>query len=354
MDLLLLTVLTSTRDIERNIFNFIIWGVLLFSFFSCKQDPLIETTNDYFTPPNHFPERVYQNENNVLSKEGVALGKKLFFDPILSIDSTISCGSCHSQDFAFSDNGKAVSVGVRGQVGVRNSPPLFNLAWYESFMWDGGVNHLEFVPLAPIELDIEMDESIQNVIAKLNRNLVYKNEFYVIFGTSEISDKEFLFAMAQYMTALVSADSKYDHVQQGLEEFSISESRGYALFKTNCASCHSEPLFTNSTFQNNGLDSVFSDLGRKRITLANEDLGKFKVSSLRNLSYTYPYMHDGRFATIEQVIDHYSSSILNSETLAKNLVNKHFTIEEKADIIAFLNTLNDKTFIDNINFENPF
>ena len=121
-------------SLVQNTLNLLGWGVLFFSIFSCKQDPIIETTNDYFIAPSHFPERIYQNENNTLTEEGVALGKKLFFDPILSIDSTISCGSCHSQDFAFSDNGKAVSVGVRGQVGVRNSPPLFNLAWHENFM----------------------------------------------------------------------------------------------------------------------------------------------------------------------------------------------------------------------------
>ncbi len=278
----------------------------------------------------------------------------LFYDPILSSDSAISCGSSHSQAHAFADHNMKVSVGVGGRVGSRNSPPIFNLAWHPHFMWDGGVNHLEVVPLAPITNHFEMDDNIPNILIKLNRNKSYITRFEKVFNKTIIDDQMLFFALAQFMGSITSFESKYDHVKQGKATFTQNEKLGYELFKTNCNLCHQEPLFTDFTFRNNGLDSVFIDKGRVSITLLEKEEGLFKVPSLRNVALTYPYMHDGRFRTLDDVILHYNSGIRKSKTLDYLLINPIvLNSKERQDIIAFLKTLNDYQLINQSNISEP-
>lgn len=215
-------------------------------------------------------------------------------------------------------------------------------------MWDGGVNHLEFMPLAPIENELEMGEKIKHVIAKLNRIPEYRNQFKQAYGIDSITDKYFLFAMAQFLGSLISANSAYDSVQLGLKPFSVTEQSGYDLYKQKCATCHAEPLFTDYSFRNNGLANT-SDSGRMRITLLPEDRNKFKVPSLRNLDYSFPYMHDGRFKTLPEVLDHYSENIISSPTLDPELKPMYFSETEKEQLLAFLKTLNDPGFAGRLN-----
>ena len=304
--------------------------------------------------PNYIPSPVHKFENNKLTQEGIQLGRMLFYDPILSSDSAISCGSSHSQAHAFADHNMKVSVGVGGRVGSRNSPPIFNLAWHPHFMWDGGVNHLEVVPLAPITNHFEMDDNIPNILIKLNRNKSYITRFEKVFNKTIIDDQMLFFALAQFMGSITSFESKYDHVKQGKATFTQNEKLGYELFKTNCNLCHQEPLFTDFTFRNNGLDSVFIDKGRVSITLLEKEEGLFKVPSLRNVALTYPYMHDGRFRTLDDVILHYNSGIRKSKTLDYLLINPIvLNSKERQDIIAFLKTLNDYQLINQSNISEP-
>ena len=337
----------NTKNIVKTALYLTVGSVFVFSFLGCSEAPIEPEVEAYFTSPSHFPARLYDNPANELSAEKVALGKALFFDPILSVDSTISCGSCHQIEYAMSDRNRKFSIGVDGQLGTRNSPALFNLAWQEDFMWDGGVNHLEFVPLAPIENHIEMNLDFVEAMDRLNNSKYYRTEFKRIFDVDHISDREFLYAMAQFMAVMVSAESKYDDMVLGKSKFSMDEQKGYELFKTNCAECHAEPLFTSTTFKNNGLDSTITDEGRKRTTTYEEDLGKFKVPSLRNLAYTAPYMHDGKLKTLEEVLDHYSDGIQSNSQSPPDIENLNLSELEKQQIISFLHTLNDEKFVTN-------
>jgi cytochrome c peroxidase len=215
-------------------------------------------------------------------------------------------------------------------------------------MWDGGVNHIEVFSVAPITNPLEMNETMSNVISKLNNSSEYKNLFKIAYGIDNITDQAMLRALTMYMSMMVSCNSKYDKVRQGKVSFSTDEADGYELFKQKCASCHSEPLFTNYQFVNNGLDSIFSDLGRGEITFNANDNGKFKVPSLRNVELTYPYMHDGRFWSLNDVLDHYDHGIKSSSTLAPSLQNGiPLTVNEKTKLIAFLKTLTDYDLLGN-------
>lgn len=302
--------------------------------------------------PAHFPPAVYQYGENVYSKEGFELGRKLFFDPLLSINNTISCGSCHKPENAFADGGVSFSPGVYGLTAKRHSPAIFNAAWNSSFMWDGGVNHIEVMPLAPLTNPREMGETVKNIVHKLNADPNYVQRFKKVFSKDTIDDQQMFRALALYMSNLVSGDTKYDRYITGKGNFTQDEQEGYTLFKSNCASCHTEPLFTNYSFQNNGIDMVFSDSGRYLITRSPADMGKFKVPSLRNIMVTYPYMHDGRFNTLEEVIDHYSDGVKQSATLSPLLVKDgteglKLTPADKRKLLSFLQTLTDSSFITN-------
>ena len=317
--------------------------------FSCKkkEEELKPLTDDWgFKKPSYFPDPVYTFANNKQTKLRFELGHDLFYDPILSLDNSISCASCHSQTHAFADHNGAFSTGVGGTTGIRNSPSISNLAWYPSFMWDGGVNHIETFSVAPITNPLEMKETIANVLVKLNADPKYKAKFKSAYDVDEITDQKMLQALSQYMAMVISADSKYDQYRRGEKSLAANESAGLELFRSKCASCHTEPLFTDFSFRNNGIDETFADLGRATITQDPADNGKFKVPSLRNVELTYPYMHDGRFFTMAQVLDHYSTGVHQSVTLDASLSGGiPLTADEKSKIIAFLRTLTDYTMM---------
>lgn len=294
--------------------------------------------------------------NNPLTEEGFQLGRKLFYDGRLSKDGNFACASCHQQFAAFATYDHDLSHGFNNQFTTRNAPALFNLAWAKNFQWDGGVNHIEVQPLSPMTAPNEMAENIDSVLHKLRKDTSYQRMFRAAFGSNLINSQRMLKALAQFVGSLVSCDSKYDKVERGEAKFNAAEQRGYELFKMRCNTCHKEPLFTDNSFRNNGLplNKFLNDFGRMRITGNPQDSLKFKVPSLRNVSVTFPYMHDGRLYSLYNVIDHYSKGIQESPTLDSSLRKGiPFTTQEKNDIVYFLHTLNDTTFEKNKNFSQP-
>ena len=320
--------------------------ITLIILLSCKKE-IIENTFE-FSYSSTFPTPVYDVNQHDFSYSKFNLGRTLFYDPILSIDSTVSCATCHEQLHAFAGHNAAFSEGVFGQIGNRNSPSLANAAWIPKFMWDGGINHIEVLPIAPITNPIEMHETLENVLVKLKRSTKYQSLFKKAFGNETITDQQMLKALSAFMAMIVSDQSKYDKVMRGESSFSSTEQTGFNLFNEKCSSCHSGPLFTDFDYKNNGLDQTFSDIGRGLITQNPQDYGKFKTPSLRNIELTYPYMHDGRFYNLTQVLDHYSTGIQQSATLDPSLQNGiPLTSSEKTALIAFLKTLTDYELLTN-------
>ncbi len=306
--------------------------------------------------PTYFPKIQYNFSNNVIDSAKIQLGRQLFYDPILSADNTISCASCHSPYNAFAHTDHNVSHGINDELGTRNAPALFNLAWQNTFMWDGSVNHLDVQALAPISHPKEMGSSISSVVAILKTSSFYRNLFYKAYNDSAITGEKVLKSLAQFQLSLISANAKYDQVKLGKATFTTQEANGYNLFLKNCNTCHTEPLFSNYQFTNNGLavDTTLSDYGRWMVTKKSEDSLLFKTPSLRNLSYTYPYMHDGRFKKLQEVINHYTNNIQPSNTLSQVLKKSMaLTPNDKVDLIAFLLTLNDKDFVFNPEHQFP-
>ncbi len=307
----------------------------------------------YFKVPKKFPKPVYDFKNNPLTEEGFQLGRQLFYDPILSKDNTISCASCHLQQTGFTHVDHDLSHGIEGKIGTRNSLTLQNLAWSKNFMWDGGVNHLDVQAIAPITSAVEMDETLENVVAKLQKSEKYQNLFQKAFGNKKITGQLTLKAISQFVVSLTTANSKYDKVIRNEEKFTPMEQKGYDLFKTNCASCHTEPLLASNNFKNNGLpiDTTLNDFGRMKITQNPKDSLLFKVPTLRNIEFTFPYMHDGRFKTLNEVVNHYNKGIQKSKTLSKELQKPmKLSDNQRVEIIAFLKTLTDKEFLFNKQF----
>lgn len=306
--------------------------------------------------PSYFPEVVYPLEENPLTKEKIELGRALFYDPILSADNSVSCASCHSPYNAFAHTDHELSHGIHDSIGTRNAPALFNLAWSQSFMWDGAIHHLDMQALAPIESPSELGSSLDSVLTRLNSSSLYKDLSMQAYGDSTLTTPKFLKAMSQFQLTLISDNSKYDQVQQGQAVFSEMEEKGLELFKNNCVSCHTEPLFTSGAFANNGLavDTTLHDQGRKTASTLDEDLYKFKIPSLRNLEYTKPYMHDGRFETLSEVLDHYTQGIHDSPTLDDKL-KESITLSsaERVELTAFLLTLSDRKFVFNPKHQYP-
>lgn len=330
---------------------FLIIG-LTYIFSGCSVDPEIipeAPVNDIKAIiPDGWPTPYYNFQNNELTPEGFELGRKLFYDPILSIDNSTSCGSCHQQFAAFANLDHDLSHGINNLLGKRNAPALQNMNWNPYYMHDGGITNLEVQPMAPMQNPVEMGEELNHVITKLQNSNKYKILFKNAFGDETINSQRMLKAMAQFMGALYSYNSKYDQVKKGQASYTASEQNGYLLFKQKCESCHREPLFSDYAFRNNGLsvNSFLQDSGRAHITGLATDRYKFKTPSLRNIAKTGPYMHDGRFVTLSQCLDHYISGIVVSPTLDTLLTNGiPMSAQDKIDMINFLNTLTDNQFL---------
>jgi len=312
-----------------------------------------------FRTPDGFPTPTLP-ANNVMTVEGVELGKKLFFDPILSGNNAMTCASCHFQEFAFTDTAR-YSAGITGALGFRNSMTLFNLAWAPQFFWDGGASDLESQVLGPITSDIEMHRSMVSLVSDLNADAGYRSAFKKAFGVETIESMHVMKALAQFMRTMVSADSRYDRYLKGEASLNDQEILGMQLYsnpqKGACASCHVlGGLFTDFGYRNTGLDLNYSDLGRGRITLQESDMGKFKTPSLRNIALTAPYMHDGRFTTLEQCVQHYNSGFQahpNLDPVLAALPQNRLSTGEMQAIVAFLGTLTDTTFIHNSKYQAP-
>jgi cytochrome c peroxidase len=299
-------------------------------------------------PPMNIP------SNNPLTVEGVALGKRLFYDPILSANNTQSCASCHIQETGFSETTQ-YSTGIDGIEGNRNAMPLINLGWQTKFFWDGGANGLESQVIGPITNPIEMHETLANVVAKLNAHAEYPDLFKAAFGSAEASSQNIMRAIAQFERTLISGNSKYDQYMRGETFLSSQELNGLSLFtdmeKGDCSHCHSlGSTFSDFEFRNTGLDSIPVDEGRYLITLNSNDRGKFKTPSLRNVELTAPFMHDGRFQTLLECVQHYNTGFRYSANLDPNLsfaVKGRMTQQEMEDLVAFMKTLTDEEFVNN-------
>lgn len=302
--------------------------------------------------PPHFPEVTYNLTNNPLTENGIELGRKLFYDGAVSSTGTISCGSCHEQKYAFTHHGHTFSHGVNDLEGTRNTPPVQNMAFLENFAWDGATGHLDLFPVIPITTEVEMDETLENVIEKLKNKSGYKKLFAEAFEDGEVNSENFLLALSQFMVTMISADAKYDKYVNKEVQLTEVEQQGLALFEQKCASCHATALFSDGSFRNNGLqpNPRLNDIGRGKVTGFVADNYKFKVPSLRNIAVTAPYMHDGRFGSLEAVLAFYNEGVVESETLDP-LLNSNgnlgiaTTEDERVAIIAFLNTLTDDTFL---------
>lgn len=335
--------------------SFIFFNILLLGC-STPQDESVKPIKEeqkLFQIPSNFPGPTYNLTSNPVNQAGFELGKELFNEPMLSRDNTIACAECHNQAYAFTHHGHDVSHGIDNRVGSRNAPPIQNMAWQKEFFWDGGVGDLDLFSIAPIENPLEMDENFGNVLNKLRKSPKYPSLFQKAFGTSEINSQRFLKALSQFMVSLVSANSRYDkYVRNEGEILSADELKGLKLFQEKCSTCHTGQLFTDQSYRNNGLYIQGSkDQGRYRITEIETDKYKFKVPSLRNIDVTGPYMHDGRFLTLDAVLEHYNTGIQQIQNLDPLLVKKiPMTAEEKLQIIAFLRTLTDKAFLTNPNF----
>lgn len=297
-----------------------------------------------------WPDKVYDSSSNPLSAEKIELGKKLFYDPQLSADGKISCASCHSPYNAFAHTDHALSHGIHDSIGRRNAPALMNLAWQPVFMWDGAIHHLDMQALFPLTHPAEMGETLPHILNKLKNFPAYTTAFKNAFGDDSLTGQHLLKALSAFMLSLESRNALYDKVKRKEAVFTAQEKSGETLFMQKCASCHPPPLFTDFSFRNNGIgaDSLLRDAGRSRITKINSDSLCFKVPTLRNLSYTYPYMHDGRFKNIQQVLKHYAGLHQSAGFYSEKIKTiGAITDDQRVDLQAFLLTLNDESFIKN-------
>ncbi len=314
------------------------------------------------------------NADNTLTQQGVKLGRMLFYETKLSKDGSQSCASCHRQEHAFTDTA-TFSIGVEGLKGGRQAMAIFNMAWHlNEFFWDGRAHLLRDQSLMPIQDPLEMNESLQNVITKLSADQTYRDQFMRAFGSEEITSEKMSLAMEQFMNTLLSVDSRYDRSLKGEVTLTPSEERGKELFfaefnpgfpnlsGADCAHCHGGRNFKSDLYINNGLDSDadIKDIGREEVTKNASDKAKFKVVSLRNVEVTPPYMHDGRFKTLEEVVEHYNSGIHNSSTVDPALEYTRVSgglklnTQDKADLVAFLKTLTDEDLLTNPKYSSPF
>lgn len=355
----------------KYLFSFIAIVLLILA---CKKDKFEYIATPYeLKIPSHFPDMIIP-EDNPMTVEGVALGRKLFYETRLSGNNTQSCATCHAPDHSFSDPNQ-FSTGIDGLQGNRNSMALINLGWNQFFFWDGRAKTLEEQILQPVENPIEMHDTWTNVVAKLNADPEYKVLFFRAFNTSEIDKYKAAKAIAQFIRTMISGESKYDVMYKNENSLPLStedlailatvtpeEFAGYDLFKSlngaDCFHCHNGPLMQVQKFSNNGLDVAFTDIGRGEVTGNPNDYGKFKVPTIRNIALTAPYMHDGRFATLDEVIDHYSHGIQMSSTIDPLIEyasqgGVQLDAIEKDLLKSFLLTLTDYNFVNNPDFREP-
>jgi cytochrome c peroxidase len=355
---------------KKSVFIFIILAL-----FSCRKEKVgFKPTPYSLIKPTHFPNMVIPDDNP-LTKEGVELGRFLFYEKRLSGDNTMSCATCHMPQNGFSDANQ-FSVGIDGIAGTRQSMALVNLGWENFFFWDGRASSLEEQILEPVPNPIEMHQSWKDAVSKLNADVKYRNRFFRAFNEEGIDSIKVTKAIAQFLRTLVSGESKYDvmykyensmtlnsNEQSVLGTIDPEEWAGYDLFKSlngaDCFHCHNGPLMQVKKFSNNGLmPNSINDLGRAHVTNNPEDNYKFKVPTLRNIALTAPYMHDGRFATLDEVIEHYSSGIHMSPTIDPLIEfgsqgGVQLDAQEKYLLKKFLLTLTDNNFINNPNFKDP-
>lgn len=323
--------------------------------------------------PDYFGNRISIPADNPTTEEGVHLGRMLFYETALSASNKVSCATCHKQELAFTD-GLRFSAGHDGMPQTRNTMSLANLLWVRSFFWDGRAKGLEAQAETPLTAAHEMGQAMDLSCGKLRDKKTYGPLFREAFGSDEITAERIAKALAQFERTLVSASSRYDDYLQGKYTPTPSEAAGMKLFYADpdpergirgaaCGHCHSGPKTYNELFHNNGLDPVPKDLGREAITGQVYDRGRFRVPTLRNVALTAPYMHDGRFKTLEEVVDHYSDHLVPSAALSTVLqhrsnvrggVSLHLTAQEKADVVRFLKMLTDSSFVTNKSFSNPF
>lgn len=350
----------------------------LLCFASCDKDELRkgDLENIPYQPqaytldiPDYFP-KMYIPADNPMTVEGIKLGRFLFYDPILSGDSTMSCGSCHQPEFSFTD-GKAFSTGIDGLQGSRSSMTLINVGFSKSgFFWDGRAKSLEAQALLPVEDPIELHTTWDTVIKRFKRHPYYPKMFREAFGISDRSEitKELAAkAIAQFERTLISKDSKFDKIQQGLDFYTDLELIGLGLYfdddpdlpDMECGHCHNTPMTTSDDFFNNGLDYAatlldFKDKGYGIVTKSIADNGKFKAPTLRNIKYSAPYMHDGRFKTLDEVLDHYGGGVQFAPNKDRNLQNQPISPLHRKALLAFIDTFQDTVFYNNPDFKNPF
>ncbi len=352
----------------------VILAIGIVVFLACKKEATEIAQYDsspYALAVGPFPKPDIAADNE-LTIQGVQLGRMLFYEKKLSKDGSMACASCHNQVNSFSDI-TALSVGVDKLNGKRNAMPIVNLAWHkEGFFWDGRAATLRIQSLKPIQDVLEMHETLENVVTKLKADKVYTDQFTRAFKDPEITSEKVSLALEQFMVTMVSFNSRFDQYKRGEIQLSDSEKRGEMLFNrekdplngikgAECFHCHGGYDFANFQYTNNGLesDNQFTDLGRYNVTKLDEDKARFKVPTLRNIELTGPYMHDGRFATLEEVIEHYNSGVKFSSTLDPLLTNVaneglELSSQDKQDLINFLKTLTDQEYIKNTKFSNPF
>jgi cytochrome c peroxidase len=337
------------------IFLFITGGAFLLN--ACKHDtyvgPLTPVT---FVNPPGWPSPQYNFSANPLTEEGILLGRYLFYDGRLSKDGNFPCSSCHEQAAGFTHEDHPLAHGYGGNHTNRNPPGIYNMAWYKEYFQDGSMKNLEDVYISHITAQNEMAETVDNVIAKLKGDVIYKRLFRSAFGDDEITSERMTKAISQFVLSIVSNNSKYDKVQRGEATFSLAEQLGYGIFQSKCVTCHKEPLFTDFTYRNIGmaLDNDLKDFGRMRVTNNKNDSLKFRVLSLRNCQVTRPFGHDGRFFSFTNMYMHYNGQVINGPTTDPLVVpNIPLSNFEQGQLTAFLNALTDSVMLNNPKYGKP-
>ena len=346
--------------------------ILLFiSFYSCKKEitpsnPTHKTTPVAFPQPSNFPSPIIPVDN-ALTKEGIALGRHLYYEKRMSIDNTVSCATCHMQDYNFSTPSTS-GMGVNGP--THNSVMIHsNLAWQENLLWNGFATSIEQVAYLTIIDPVEMNSTWEISLGKIENDQKYISLYEAAFGPNSITTENSIKAIGQFVRTMVSANSKYDRWQRGEDQFTAQELMGYQIFNDetgDCFHCHGDlttgnlfGAYGDLQFSNNGLDSVLApNSGREGVSADSNERGKFKIPSLRNIEYSFPYMHDGRFATLQDVIEHYNMGGRITYTIDPNMkkagVGRNWSQQQKDALLAFLKTLSDNEFIADTSFSNPW